>query len=295
METTGCGTALITPFLEDGSLDSPSLTSLVNWQVASGINFLVVCGSTGEAATLDEPEWLQAISIVVEATRGRVPVYAGCTHNSTHTLLRQAAKLHRTGIDGVLSASPYYNQPSQEGQFHHFAALASAVAPLPVILYNVPGRTGVNLAPETVLRLAQAHPNIQAVKEASGNLAQLAELVRILPPDFKIFSGDDNIALPAIEAGASGLISVASNEIPAELTRLVQAALHHDWPTARQLEQKYMPLFLANFWESNPAPVKTILNRMGRCTPTLRLPLVPPTPVVQHKLELLATDLGLIP
>jgi len=295
MQTTGCGTALITPFREDGSIDTQAFTSLVQWQIDSGIDFLVVCGSTGEAATLDQDEWLQAISIVVTAAAGRVPVWAGCTHNSTRTLLKMAAQLPGTGISGVLSASPYYNKPSQEGQFQHFSALAQAVAPLPVILYNVPGRTGVNLLPATVARLAAAHSNIQAIKEASGNLTQFQELIRILPPTFRIFSGDDNLALPAIQAGGHGLVSVASNEIPAQLTTMVRAALNHDWPAARTIEQKYMPLLEANFWESNPAPVKTVLNRMGRCGQTLRLPLVPPTEATQRRLEQLATELGLLP
>ena len=295
MQTTGCGTAIITPFREDGSIDSQAFTSLVQWQIASGIDFLVVCGSTGEAATLDQDEWLQAISIVVSAAAGRVPVWAGCTHNSTRTLLKMAAHLPGTGISGVLSASPYYNQPSQEGQFQHFSALAQAIAPLPIILYNVPGRTGVNLLPATVARLAAAHANIQAIKEASGNLTQFQELVRILPPTFRIFSGDDNLALPAIQAGGHGLVSVASNEIPAQLTTMVRAALNHDWPAARGLEQKYMPLLEANFWESNPGPVKTLLSRMGRCSQTLRLPLVPPSESTQRRLEQLATELGLLP
>ena len=295
MQTTGCGTAIITPFREDGSIDTQAFTSLVQWQIDSGIDFLVVCGSTGEAATLDQDEWLQAISIVVTAAAGRVPVWAGCTHNSTRTLLKMAAQLPGTGISGVLSASPYYNKPSQEGQFQHFSALAQAVAPLPVILYNVPGRTGVNLLPATVARLAAAHSNIQAIKEASGNLTQFQELIRILPPTFRVFSGDDNLALPAIQAGGHGLVSVASNEIPAQLTTMVRAALNHDWPAARAIEQKYMPLLEANFWESNPAPVKTVLNRMGRCGQTLRLPLVPPTEATQRRLEQLATELGLLP
>ncbi len=295
MQTTGCGTAIITPFREDGSIDSQAFTSLVQWQIASGIDFLVVCGSTGEAATLDQDEWLQAISIVVTAAAGRVPVWAGCTHNSTRTLLKMAAHLPGTGISGVLSASPYYNKPSQEGQFQHFSALAQAIAPLPIILYNVPGRTGVNLLPATVARLAAAHSNIQAIKEASGNLAQFQELIRLLPPTFRIFSGDDNLAVAAIEAGGHGLVSVASNEIPAQLTAMVRAALNHDWPAARAIEHKYMPLLEANFWESNPGPVKTLLNRMGRCSQTLRLPLVPPSESTQRRLEQLATELGLLP
>src|ERR1700735_3961780 len=222
METTGCGTAIVTPFRADGSIDEPALWSLVNWQIDSGIDFLVACGSTGEAATLEEDEWLHVVCIVTEAARGRVPVWAGCTHNCTRTLLRQAGLLKQIrGIDAVLSANPYYNKPSQEGQFQHFLALAKAINPLPVVLYNIPGRTGVNLDPETVLRLAEAAPNIQAIKESSGKLPQISELVHILPRGFKIFSGDDNMALASIGAGAHGLISVAANEIPAEIARMI--------------------------------------------------------------------------
>ena len=233
METIGCGTAVVTPFRADGAIDEEALEALVNWQIASGIDFLVACGSTGEAATLDEEEWLRAVGIVVETAGGRVPVWAGCTHNSTRTLVRQASKLKQIrGLEAVLSANPYYNKPSQEGQFQHFLALARAVDPLPVALYNVPGRTAVNLDPETVVRLAAAAPNIQAIKEASGKAPQIAELVHTLPSGFKIFSGDDNMALAAIGIGAHGLISVASNEIPAEVSRMVRAALNNNWAEA---------------------------------------------------------------
>jgi 4-hydroxy-tetrahydrodipicolinate synthase len=295
METTGCGTALVTPFRTDGSIDEAALRALVNWQIDSGIDFLVACGSTGEAATLDEDEWLQAVRLVVESAAGRVPVWAGCTHNSTRTLISQAAQLKKIrGLDAVLSANPYYNKPSQEGQFQHFLALASTVDPLPVAVYNVPGRTAVNLEPETVVRLAAAAPNIQAIKEASGKLPQIAALVHSLPPGFKVFSGDDNLALASIGIGAQGLISVASNEAPAEVAGMIRAALRNNWPLAREIERKYMRLFEANFWESNPAPVKTVLNLMGRCTDVLRLPLVPPAPAVRGRLERLAGELGLL-
>jgi 4-hydroxy-tetrahydrodipicolinate synthase len=295
METTGCGTALITPFRGDGSIDDRALYALVNWQIDSGIDFLVACGSTGEAATLDEEEWLAAIRIVIEAAAGRVPVWGGCTHNSTRTLVKQAEKLARIrGLDGVLSANPYYNKPTQEGQYQHFMALARAVDPLPVVLYNVPGRTGVNLEPETVVRLAEDNENIAAIKEASGKLPQIAALVHSVPRRFKIYSGDDNLALAAIGIGADGLISVASNEAPAEMSRMVRAALRNDWPLAREIERKYARLFEANFWESNPGPAKTILSMMGRCEATLRLPLVQPDRPMRQKLERLAGELGLL-
>ena len=295
METTGCGTAIVTPFRADGSLDEAALRALVNWQIDSGIDFLVACGSTGEAATLEEEEWLMAVCIVAEAAAGRVPVWAGCTHNSTRTLVRNASRLKQIrGVDAVLSANPYYNKPSQEGQFQHFLALAKAVAPLPVALYNVPGRTAVNLEPETVVRLAEAAPNIEAIKEASGKLPQIAQLVHSLPHGFKIFSGDDNLALASIGVGAQGLISVAANEIPAEASRMIRAALRNDWTEARELERRFGRLFEANFWESNPAPVKTVLHLMGRCGDHVRLPLVPPTAATRARLERLAGELGLL-
>jgi 4-hydroxy-tetrahydrodipicolinate synthase len=295
METTGCGTALVTPFKADGAIDEAALRALVNWQINSGIDFLVACGSTGEAATLDEDEWLHVIHLVVDATAGRVPVWAGCTHNCTRTLLRQAALLRQVrGVDAVLSANPYYNKPTQEGQFQHFLALAKAVDPIPVALYNVPGRTAANLEPETVIRLAEAAPNIQAVKEASGKLPQISELVHRLPRGFKVFSGDDNLALAAIGVGAQGLISVAANEAPAEVGKMIRAALHNNWAEARDLERRYGRLFEANFWESNPGPVKTVLSLMGRTTDAVRLPLVPPTAATRARLERLAGELGLL-
>jgi len=295
METTGCGTAIVTPFRADGMIDEPALWALVNWQIDAGIDFIVACGSTGEAATLDEQEWLQVIRIVIEAAAGRVPVWAGCTHNCTRVLLRQAAVLRQIpGVDAVLSANPYYNKPTQEGQFQHFLALAKMVAPIPVCVYNVPGRTGVNLDPQTVLRLVEAAPNIEAIKEASGKLPQIAEVVHSLPSSFKVFSGDDNLGLAAIGIGAQGLISVASNEIPAEMARMINSALHDEWAEAREIERRFGRLFEANFWESNPGPVKTVLNLMGRTSDNVRLPLVPPMPATRAKLERLAGELGLL-
>ncbi|MGB6974400.1 MAG: 4-hydroxy-tetrahydrodipicolinate synthase [Terracidiphilus sp.] len=295
METTGCGTAIVTPFRPDGSIDEPALRALVNWQIDSGIDFLVACGSTGEAATLNEDEWLRVVQLVVDAAAGRVPVWAGCTHNSTRTLLRLAAQLRQVrGVDAVLSANPYYNKPTQEGQYQHFLALARAVDPLPVVLYNVPGRTGVNLDPSTVLRLAESAPNIQAIKEASGRLPQIDELLHILPRAFRVFSGDDGLALSTIALGAHGLISVASNEAPAEVSCMIRAALHNDWDSARELNRLWGRLFEANFWESNPGPAKTILNLMGRTSDVVRLPLVPPTAATRARLERLAGELGLL-
>jgi 4-hydroxy-tetrahydrodipicolinate synthase len=295
METTGCGTALITPFRGDGAIDDRALYALVNWQIDSGIDFLVACGSTGEAATLEEEEWLEAVQIVVDATAGRVPVWAGLTHNATRTLVKRAEKLVQVrGVNGVLSANPYYNKPTQEGQYQHFMALARAVDPLPVVLYNVPGRTCANLEPETVIRLAGDAGNIAGVKEASGSLQQVAALVHGAPRGFKVYCGDDSLALAAIGVGAHGLISVASNEVPGDMARMVRAALRNEWPLAREIERKYARLFEANFWESNPAPVKTILNMMGRCEATVRLPLVKPDRAMRQRLERVAGELGLL-
>ncbi len=295
METTGCGTAIVTPFRADGSVDEAALQALVNWQIDSGIDFLVACGSTGEAATLEEDEWLKVVCVVAEAAAGRVPVWAGCTHNATRTLVRLASRLKQIrGVEAVLSANPYYNKPSQEGQFQHFLALARAVAPLPVVIYNIPGRTGVNLLPETAVRLAEAAPNIQAIKESSGRLPQIAEMVRSLPRGFKVFSGDDNLALASIGVGAHGLVSVAANEIPAEMSRMIHAALHGNGPEARELERRYSRLIDANFWDSNPCPVKTVLALMGRTTDHVRLPLVPPPAAIRVRLERLAGELGLL-
>lgn len=295
METTGCGTAIVTPFRADGSIDEQALWALVNWQIDSGIDFIVACGSTGEAATLDEVEWLRAVRVVIEAAGGRVPVWAGCTHNCTRTLLRMAGMLKQVaGVEAILSANPYYNKPTQEGQFQHFLALARQVAPTPVCLYNVPGRTGVNLDPYTVVRLVDAAPNVEGIKEASGKLPQITELVHSLPAGFKVFSGDDNLALAAIGAGAQGLISVASNEIPSEMAKMIGAALGDEWAEAREIERRFGRLFEANFWESNPGPVKTVLHLMGRTSDTVRLPLVPPTATTRAKLERLAGELGLL-
>jgi 4-hydroxy-tetrahydrodipicolinate synthase len=295
METTGCGTAIVTPFRADGSIDEAALKALVNWQIESGIDLLVACGSTGEAATLDEDEWLRTVTLVAETAAGRVPVWAGCTQNNTRTLVRMASKLKQVrGVAAVLSANPYYNKPSQEGQFQHFLALAKAVEPLPVVIYNIPGRTGVNLDPATVVRLAEAAPNIQAIKESSGKLPQVAELVHLLPAGFKVFSGDDNMALGSIGVGAKGLVSVASNEIPAEMSRMIHAALRNDWTEARALESRYAKLIDANFWDSNPCPVKTVLSLMGRCMDHVRLPLVPPPAATRQKLEQVAGEYGLL-
>jgi 4-hydroxy-tetrahydrodipicolinate synthase len=290
----GCGTALVTPFRSDGRLDEETLTKLVEWQIESGVHFLVACGTTAETPTLTHEEWLRVIGIVSQTAAGRVPVLAGCTHNSTLEAVARAGEAASVpGVSGLLTANPFYNKPNQEGQYRHFRAIAEAVS-CPVVLYNIPSRTGANLEPATILRLAEDVPNIQGVKESSGNLQQIAELIHMLPPHFTVLSGDDIIALPVIALGGAGLISVASNEIPAEMARLVAAALDGDWATARALNRRYFRLLTANFWDSSPGPVKCVMAMMGRLQENYRLPIVPVSKATHEKLKVLAEELGLL-
>lgn len=293
MELMGCGTALVTPFRRDGSVDEPALHALVNWQIESGISFLVPCGTTGEASTLTEAEWLRVVELVVGTTGGRVPVFAGCTHNATSEAVTRTRKISQVhGLTGILTANPYYNRPGQEGQYQHFRAIAEATT-LPVLLYNIPGRTGVNLEPATVLRLAEIK-NIIGIKESSGNIAQITELLTTLPRSFKVFAGDDSLALPVIALGGAGLISVASNAIPAQMSSLVGAALGNDWPTARRINRQFFRLMQAHFWEASPAPVKAVLEMLGHGEDVLRLPMVPVSPATRRKLEIVVGELGLL-
>ena len=291
---TGCGTAIVTPFRADGSLDEQALYSLVQWQIESGIDWLVACGTTGETPTLSDEEWLQVLRIVAEAAAGRVPVWAGCTHNATRQAVERARIAASVpGITAILTANPYYNKPTQEGHFEHFKAVARGVE-LPVVLYNIPSRTGANLEPATVLRLIEAAENIRGVKESSGNLAQITELITQTPRNFRVFAGDDNMALGVLGAGGAGLVSVASNEIPAEMARMVNAALENDWRTARLLNRKYFRLMQANFWETSPGPVKAILAMMGKLGENYRLPMLPVSPTTRSRLERVAGELGLL-
>jgi len=293
MELSGCGTALVTPFDGDGGLNEPALVRLVNWQIESGIDFLIPCGTTGEASTLDEAEHLGVVEVVVKTVAGRIPVFAGCTHNATSEAVARAKKLAKVGaLTGILTANPYYNRPGQEGQYQHFRAIAEAVE-LPVLLYNIPSRTGVNLEPATVLRLAEIR-NVVGIKESSGNLAQITELITQAPRGFKVLSGDDGMTLPAIALGGAGLVSVASNAIPAQMAQMVRAAMTGDWVAARAINCKYLRLMQAHFAEPSPAPVKAVLKLMGRIEENLRLPMVPVTAATRGKLELLLGDLGLI-
>jgi 4-hydroxy-tetrahydrodipicolinate synthase len=294
MTLSGCGTALVTPFHSDGSLDEEALSKLVQWQIKSGIQFLVACGTTAETPTLNHEEWLRVIGIVAGTAAGRVPVLAGCTYNSTQDAVARAREAASVpGVYGLLTANPFYNKPGQEGQYQHFRAIADAVG-CPVVLYNIPGRTGTNLEPATIFRLAQDAPNIEGVKESSGNLQQIAELIYLMPPGFTVLAGDDLMTLPVIALGGAGVVSVASNEIPAEMARMTNAALDSDWTTARALSRRYFRLLTANFWEASPGPVKCVMAMMGRLKENYRLPMVPVTPVTQARLFALAEELGLL-
>ncbi len=293
MKLRGCGTALVTPFRKDGSIDEPALRSLVAWQVESGIDFLVPCGTTGETPTLVREEWLRVIDITIEVAGGRVPIMAGATSNATRDAVEKAQTVAaRRGVDAILTASPYYNKPTQEGLYQHFKAIAEAVEK-PLILYNVPGRTGANLEPATLARLA-AIPNIIGVKEASGNIGQIADACNAVPEGFLVFSGDDAVTLPVIALGGVGIISVAGNEIPHEMAEMTRAALANQWDTARRIHRKYLALMQANFIESNPIPVKAVLAMMGRIEEIYRLPLCPMKKENRAKLEKIASEAGLM-
>ena len=289
----GCGTALVTPFKADGAIDEAALRKLVAWQVESGIDFLVPCGTTGETPAMSLEESLRVIGIVVDAAGGKVPIVAGATSNSTQDAVIKANAVAKVkGVDAILTASPYYNKPTQEGQYQHFAAIAEAVNK-PLVLYNVPGRTAANIEPATLARLAEIK-NIIAVKEASGNISQIAEVCATVPDDFLVFSGDDAITIPVIALGGVGIISVVSNEIPREMAQLTRCALDGEWQKARALQRKFLPLMQANFLESNPMPAKCVLAMMGRIEENYRLPMVTVKPETRAKLEKIAKSCGLI-
>src|SRR5271168_1261613 len=293
MQLRGCGTALVTPFHQDGSLDDTALRNLVAWQVESGIDFLVPCGTTGETPTLTHDEWLRVIDVTIEVAAGRVPIVAGATSNSTQDAVAKAKEVAaQPGVDAILTASPYYNKPTQEGQYRHFHAIADAVDK-PIILYNVPGRTGANLEPVTLARLAEV-PHIIGVKEASGNMSQIAEVCNAVPETFLVFSGDDAVTLPVIALGGVGIISVASNEIPHEMSAMTRAALANEWTTARTLHRKYLALMQANFIESSPLPVKAVLAMMGKLEEVYRLPLLPMRRDTRSRLQKIVMEVGLI-
>ena len=289
MILSGCGTALITPFRLDGTVDDAAFAAHVKAQIDSGITLLVPCGTTGEASTLTETEWLHVIELTCNLSAGRVPVFAGCTHNSTAVAIKRIQLLSQiAGLTGILTANPYYNRPGQEGQYQHFRAIAEATW-LPIMLYNIPGRTGANLEPQTVVRLAGL-PNIVGIKESSGNLIQITELLRTVPPHFRVFAGDDSLALPILALGGAGLISVASNVIPEQISKMVLAALGNDWPAARELNRRFFPLMQALFFEPSPAPVKAVLNFLGHCHSTVRLPMTPVSEETRNHLESLCRE-----
>ncbi|MCC6539174.1 MAG: 4-hydroxy-tetrahydrodipicolinate synthase [Bryobacterales bacterium] len=290
---TGCGTALITPFRADQSLDEAALRSLVRRQLDAGIDFLVPCGTTGESPTLEHREHLRVVEIALEEAKPRkVPVLAGAGGYNTREVIALARELEALGADGLLSVTPYYNKPTQEGLFQHYTAVAAAVK-LPIVVYSVQGRTGVNVEPATLGRLA-AIPNIIGVKEASGNMAQMANVIQQTPDNFIVLSGDDSVTLPLAALGGRGVISVVSNQIPAEMTALARAATQGDLATARALQRRYLPLMDINFVESNPGPVKAAMAMMGLCEPVWRLPLVPPSDANQARIRAVLEQSGLL-
>jgi len=289
---TGCGTALVTPFRRDLSLDEETLRRLVRRQIEAGINFLVPCGTTGESPTLTRSEHLRVVEIALEEAKGRVPVLAGAGGYNTHEVIELAQELERMGADGILSVTPYYNKPTQEGLYQHYKAIAAAIR-LPIVVYSVQGRTGVNVEPATLARLAQI-PNIVAVKEASGNIGQMANILHEVPGTFHVLSGDDAITIPLMSLGGKGVISVVSNQIPGEMTALAQACLRGDFDAARAVQRRFLPLMNINFVESNPIPVKAALAMMGLLEPVWRLPLVPPSESNRQKIEKILEVSGLL-
>jgi 4-hydroxy-tetrahydrodipicolinate synthase len=289
---TGCGTALVTPFRQDQSLDEATLRKLVRRQIDAGINFLVPCGTTGENPTLTRAEHLRIVEITLEEAKGKVPVLAGAGGYNTQEVIELAREVEHAGADGILSVTPYYNKPTQEGLYQHFKAIADAIH-IPMVVYSVQGRTGVNIEPATLARLARI-PNIVGVKEASGNITQMANVIQQVPDTFAVLSGDDAITLPLAALGGRGIISVASNEIPAEMTELTRLCLRGDFPGARAVQRKYLPLLEINFIESNPIPVKAALGLMGLLDPVFRLPMCPPKPENLAKIEKVLEPLGLL-
>jgi 4-hydroxy-tetrahydrodipicolinate synthase len=289
---TGTGTALVTPFDRDGSLDESTLRKLVKRQIAAGIDFLVPCGTTGESPTLTHAEHLRVVEITVEEAYGRLPVLAGAGGYNTAEVISLTRELAALGVAGFLSVTPYYNKPTQEGLYQHFKAIAAATS-LPIILYSVQGRTGVNIEPATVARLAQI-PNIIGIKEASGNISQMAAILSQVPADFVVLSGDDAITLPLIALGGRGVISVVSNEIPAEMSQMVRLALANQFAEAREIHRRFHPLMEINFVESNPGPVKAAMAELRLLEPSWRLPLVAPQPVNLARIRGVLASLDLL-
>lgn len=288
----GCGTALVTPFRKDGSIDTDRFRKLVERQIAGGVKLLVPCGTTGESATMDESERLEVIGITVQVARKKgAKVIAGTGSNSTAAAIDFTRKARELGADAALVVAPYYNKPTQDGLFAHFAEIARSVPKFPIMIYNVPGRTGSNISAATTLRLAESFDNIVATKEASGNMSQIMEVLSAKSKDFKVFSGDDAITIPTIALGAEGLVSVVSNELPKETSAMVEKALGGFWAAARKIHYRLLPLMEANFIESSPAPCKFVMSEMGLLEENLRLPLVPVTKATREKLRKILGEL----
>ena len=288
----GCGTAIVTPFSKDGSLDEPTLRALVRRQIDAGIDFLVPCGTTGENPTLSRREHLRVVEITLQEARKRLPVLAGAGGYNTAEVIELAREVRALGADGILSVTPYYNKPTQEGIYQHFKAIATA-ADVPIVVYNIQGRTAANIETATLKRLAE-FDNIVGVKEASGNIAQIAAVIQQLPPGFAVLSGDDVVTLPLIALGGHGVICTVSNEIPKEMTELTRLARANDFPGARQILRKYLPLIEVNGVETNPIPVKTGMALMGLLEPVWRLPMCPASAANQAKIEKVLETLGLL-
>jgi 4-hydroxy-tetrahydrodipicolinate synthase len=289
---TGVGTALITPFTRAGAVDEAAVRRLARRQIDAGIHFLCPCGTTGENPTLTDAERLRVIEILVEEAGGKVPILAGAGGYNTAEVVHLPGEMQKRGVAGFLSVTPYYNKPTQEGLYQHYRAIAEST-PLPILVYNVPGRTGVNVDVATLVRLAGI-PNIVGVKEASGNVTQMCEICRAVPSDFIVLSGDDALTLPLMSVGGRGIISVASNEIPAEMVQMVEAAERNDFAAARRIHARILPLMLSNFVEANPIPVKAAMAAMGLIEDAYRLPMVPPRAVAREQIVAVLKELGLL-
>jgi 4-hydroxy-tetrahydrodipicolinate synthase len=289
---TGVGTALVTPFTASGALDEAAVRRLGRRQIDGGVHFLAPCGTTGENPTLTDAERLRIVEILVDEAAGKVPILAGAGGYDTREVIHLAGEMAKRGASGFLSVTPYYNKPTQEGLYQHYKAIAAST-PLPIVVYNVPGRTGVNVEVTTLARLA-AIPNIVGVKEASGNVTQMCEICRALPAEFIVLSGDDALTLPLMAVGGRGIISVASNEIPAEMAQMVELAARNDFAAARKIHARILPLMMVNFVEANPIPVKAAMAAMGLLEEAYRLPMVPPQPQSREKITKVLKDLGLL-
>ena len=286
---TGCGTALVTPFTRDGSVDEPGVKRLARRQIDAGIHFLVPCGTTGESPTLSEEERVRIVQLVVEEAAGRVPVLAGAGGYDTKEIIHSAGRMKQVGAAGILSVTPYYNKPTPEGLFQHYSAIAGEVG-LPVIVYNVPGRTGCNVDVATLVRLAGVS-GIVGVKEASGNMSQIVEVCGAVPSDFIVLSGDDGLTLPVMAVGGRGIISVSANEVPGDMARMVECAERGDFEAARRIHRELLPLLLVNFIESNPIPVKSAMAALGLLEEVYRLPMVPPREASRARIRQVLAEL----